>query len=479
MHTQVQPFHPFLQRLRAGLLLVGWLVLLGSVQAQQTQRNRQVLEKEKKQNLEKINQIRVILKQTASEKRVGLGQLQALNQQIQAQTQQIGLLNKDIRLTEAEIAELRQASKALARDLDKLKAEYGSMIFLADKRRQQVNSLSFLFASDNFNQLVARYRYLRQYSDARQSQVRQMNKVQTQLQDKEQTTQRKRQQQQGTLTAKVKESEKLETLKVEKNQVVSALSQKEEELRAELAESRRAVGRLEALITRIVLREARERAAREARERAERTERERVARAEAARRAAERKRAEEAIAAAEKAGEKPAPADVARVERPVEADEPAPPKPDERRNNNLNDAETALASSFSASRARLPWPVTKGFISDRFGRRAHPVLKGIYVDNQGVDIQTNAGEGVRSVYDGVVQDVANMPGMNNVVAIQHGNYFTVYAKLRSVSVRVGQRVKAREPIGVVATDKNGVSELQFQIWRDINKLNPESWLTPR
>jgi septal ring factor EnvC (AmiA/AmiB activator) len=69
--------------------------------------------------------------------------------------------------------------------------------------------------------------------------------------------------------------------------------------------------------------------------------------------------------------------------------------------------------------------------------------------------------------------------MNNVVAIQHGTYFTVYAKLRTVQVRAGQRVKAREPIGTVATDKNGVSEMQFQIWKEFTKLNPESWLSPR
>lgn len=458
-----------------GLVLI---VLLGalSAQAQQTQRNRQVLEKEKKQNLEKMGQIRTILKQTTTEKQASIGQLKALNQEIQTQSKQIGLLNRDIQLTESEISELRQASTTLTNDLNKLKAEYGSMIYAADKRRQQVNPLSFLFASDNFNQLVARYRYLRQYSDARQSQVRQMTGIQDKLKTKQDATQRKRQQQQGTLATKVKESEKLETLKDAKNQVVQELSQKETELRTELAESRRSVARLEAMITRIVIREARERAEREARERAERAERERVARAEAARRAAERKRAEEAIAAAEKAGEKPNPTDVAKVESPVE---PAAPKPDERRNNNLNEEEASLASSFTASRARLPWPVTKGFVSDHFGRRPHAVLKGIYVENQGIDIQTNAGESVRAVYDGIVQDVANMPGMNNVVAIQHGTYFTVYAKLRSVSVRVGQRVKARELIGVVATDKNGISEIQFQIWKEFTKLNPESWLVPR
>ncbi|MFD2935773.1 murein hydrolase activator EnvC family protein [Spirosoma flavum] len=463
-----------------GLLVFVALLPVTSVQAQQTGLNRQGLEKEKKQNLEKMNQIRTILKQTSSEKQAGLGQLKALDQQIQTQSQQIGLLNKDLQLTESEITELRQASTTLTKDLNKLRSEYGSMVYAADKRRQQVNPLGFLFAADNFNQLVARYRYLRQYSDARQSQVRQMNNVKTMLQGKQHATQRKRQEQKNTIGAKVSETKSLETLKTAKNQVVKELSQKESELKTEMAESRRAVEQLEAMIKRLVLREARERAEREARER---TERNRIARLEVARKAAERKRAADAIAAAEKAGEKPAPADVAKVERPAERDadppEPAPKKLDDRRNNNLNDEEAALASSFTSSRAHLPWPVTRGFISDHFGRKPHPVLRGIFVENQGVDIQTNAGEGVRTVYDGIVQDVANMPGMNNVVAIQHGDYFTVYAKLRSVSVRVGQRVKARESIGTVATDKNGVSEIQFQIWKEFTKLNPESWLTPR
>jgi septal ring factor EnvC (AmiA/AmiB activator) len=477
MRPYLSVSHSSLQR--SGFLLLGALLLSGVVLAQQTQRSRQMLEKEKRQNMERMGQINTVLKQTSSEKQVSLGQLKALNQQIQAQSQQIGLLNKDLHLTESEIAELKQASVRLTQDLGKLKKEYGSMVYAADRRRQQVNPMGFLFASDNFNQLVARYRYLRQYSDARQSQVRQINNVQSSLQNKQQATQRKRQEQQGTLVSKVKESEKLENLKEEKNVVVQELSKKETDLRTELAESRRAVSQLETMITRIIAREARERAAREARERAERDRVARIARLEAARKAEAKRKAEEAVAAAEKAGEKPDPEIVAKATRPVEPEpEPAVKKPDERRNNNLNDEETALASSFTSSRAHLPWPVSKGFIADRFGRKPHPVLKGIYVENQGVDIQTNAGENVRAVYDGIVQDVTSMPGMNNVIAIQHGDYFTVYAKLRSVSVQTGQRVKARESIGTVATDKNGVSEIQFQIWKEFTKLNPESWLQP-
>jgi septal ring factor EnvC (AmiA/AmiB activator) len=139
--------------------------------------------------------------------------------------------------------------------------------------------------------------------------------------------------------------------------------------------------------------------------------------------------------------------------------------------------ETAvLSSSFSGNRGRLPWPVGRGFISQRFGRHAHPVLKNVVVENRGVDIQTGAGEPVRACFDGKVLTIANIAGMNTIVMIQHGDYFTVYAKLRGVSVREGQRVSAREVIGTVATDADGTSEVQFQVWHNSANLNPETWL---
>ncbi len=449
---------------------------LFSVPAWAQQRNRQALEREKKQNLERISEIRSVLKKTTSEKQVNVGQLKALNQQIKVQSEQIDLLNEDLKLTTSEISELRQAREKLNGDLEKLKKEYADMVVRADRRRQQLNPLGFLFAADNFNQLIARYRYLKQYSNARQGQVRQMEQVQTMIQDKQTATERKRQQQKNTIGSKLTESKKLEGLKSEQSNVVKQLSQKESQLQEELNESRRSVARLESMITRIIAREARERAARE------RAERERIARAEAARRAAERRRAEEAAASA--AREKPTEdRPIARTEpEPIKekAPEPKPERaePDVRNENNLNDAESALASSFAASKHRLPWPVQRGFVSDRFGVHKHPVL-GINISNPGIDIQTNAGEGVRSVYEGVVMNVEYVMGSNNVVAIQHGDFFTIYAKLKSVSVRVGQRVKARETIGVVATDGKGVSELQFQVWKEFAKMNPETWLSPR
>ena len=416
------------------------------------QKTREQLEREKGDNQNKMKEIQNILKQTSTQKKVNLGQLRALDQQIKNQKRQIDLLSDDLELLDVELKVLEKKRQELASSLGKLKVEYGHMIYEASKRNAYLNQLVFLFSAGTFNQLVLRYKYLKQYTEARQDQAKEMEILQNQLAAERQRITSKKTQQKTVLETRVTEGTKLEGLKTKQNEVIQELSQKESELRNQIAENKRATDFLEANIRRIAERERKERADRERKEREERE----------IRRKAERERIARENVEREKKGE------AAVVETPKE-EEP------ERPSTGMSEAETTLASSFTASQARLPWPV-KGFVSSHFGTRPHAVLKGVMVDNLGVDIQTTAGEPVKSVYDGVVLDVTEMPGMGNVVAIQHGNYMTVYAKMQGVTVRPGQKVKARENIGRVATDPDGTSELQFQIWKNTSRLNPESWL---
>jgi septal ring factor EnvC (AmiA/AmiB activator) len=445
------------QKLLIRAIVFSLLLLLSQAGTVLAQKTRQQLELEKRENSDKIKGIQRILNETASQKKVSVGQLQALKQQVTTQKKQIDLLSDDLRILDGELRSLEKARRELANDLAKLKKEYGQMIYEASKRNTYLSQLVFLFSASTFNQLVLRYKYLQQYTEARQGQVRQMETVQQQLTAKTQRITAKQQQQKTVLATQVGEAKKLEVLQGKQDEVVKALSQKETQLRAELVANRRAAATLEANLRRLIEREIRERAERERRERLarEKAERERLAREKAER--------EKAIAA----GEAPPP-----VEKPAE-------RPAEKVNaGGMTDEEVTLASSFKASQARLPWPA-RGFVSDHFGRKEHPVLRGVIVDNLGIDIQTGANEGVRSVYDGTVLDVTDMPGLNNVVAIQHGDYMTVYAKLKNVTVRAGQKVKARETIGTVATDSEGTSSLQFQVWKNTTRLNPEAWLLRR
>ncbi len=139
-----------------------------------------------------------------------------------------------------------------------------------------------------------------------------------------------------------------------------------------------------------------------------------------------------------------------------------------------------VTSLFEKSKAALPWPVTTGFISGKFGTHPHPVLKRVKVPNDGVNIQTKQNEEVRAVFDGVVKKIAIVPGdFKYVVIVQHGTYFTVYAKLKKVNVKMGQQIAKQDVIGEVNTDVDGISELQFQVWKNTQKLDPELWLAKR
>jgi len=139
-----------------------------------------------------------------------------------------------------------------------------------------------------------------------------------------------------------------------------------------------------------------------------------------------------------------------------------------------------VASSFEKSKANLPWPVTTGFICEKFGTHPHPVLKRVKIPNDGVNIQTKQNEQVKAVFDGIVKKIAIVPGdFKYVVIVQHGTYYTVYAKLKSVNVKMGQQVSKEDVIGEVNTDIDGVSEVQFQVWKNTEKLDPELWLAKR
>ena len=142
---------------------------------------------------------------------------------------------------------------------------------------------------------------------------------------------------------------------------------------------------------------------------------------------------------------------------------------------NRGDAIT-LSNSFEENKNKFMWPVSSGFVSQKFGRQNHPVLKGIVQQNNGVNIQTQENEKVKTIFDGEVRRVAFIQGLGSTVIIKHGDYLTVYAGLKEVFVRSGQKVTTNQEIGKVFSNTEGVSELRFQIFKNTTALDPQGWL---
>lgn len=139
------------------------------------------------------------------------------------------------------------------------------------------------------------------------------------------------------------------------------------------------------------------------------------------------------------------------------------------------EVDVKLAAEFSANKGKLPWPAD-GPVIGRFGKHYHPVYKNLALPpNNGVDIAISSGTDVKAVFNGKVSQVIVMPGYNQCVLVEHGNYFTFYCKLKSVSVKAGDKVSTGQVIGVVDTI-NGNTQLHFEIWQDTKPQNPENWL---
>jgi septal ring factor EnvC (AmiA/AmiB activator) len=418
-------------RIFSGLLVALLVLGLNTSFAQKKRINRAKLEAEKKENIQKINELNQIIEKTEQKKEASVGKLNALGERITKQSKQINLLSENQELLDMEVSELNKVTGELSGNLEQLKEEYAKMIYSSAKVSNKYNQLSFLFSSNNFNQLVRRYKYLKQYSEARAKQAVLIEKVRADLMSEQVKILQKKQEQANILKEKITETQNLELLKGKQSNVVAQLNIKEKQLRQQLEDNKKAVERLENMIAKIVEREIRKSRQREQ----------------------QRLQRENKIATTPKNDKQPKASVI-----------------------EMSPEEQKVATSFSALRGRMPWPVKSGFISDRFGVHSHPILRGVKLNNNGVDIQTNAGNTVSVVYDGIVQTVVNIQGVNTMVAVQHGDYFTVYSKLSNVVVREGQQILAGQKIGVVATDGDGTSEINFQVWRNEVKQNPESWL---
>ena len=143
----------------------------------------------------------------------------------------------------------------------------------------------------------------------------------------------------------------------------------------------------------------------------------------------------------------------------------------------LTKEQKLLAGGFEANKGRLPWPVEKGIISGHFGKQQHPLHEHVIIDNKGIYIQTTAGTKARAVYKGEVTSCFIIAGTYAVI-VQHGNYRTVYSNLTSLNVKQGDQVDTKQVIGTIFTDpeQDQKTELYFQIYKDMNIVNPELWI---
>ena len=144
---------------------------------------------------------------------------------------------------------------------------------------------------------------------------------------------------------------------------------------------------------------------------------------------------------------------------------------------NMTPEALALSSEFENNEGKLPWPLENGVIISMYGKQKHIVFSAIETFNNGIDIATDKDSDVRTVFDGIVSRIFFIKGEGKAVLINHGEYFSVYSGLKDVKVKAGEKLLAKEKIGVVITnEEENKTQLHFEIWKGYNKENPSNWL---
>ncbi|MFC2129231.1 murein hydrolase activator EnvC family protein [Bacteroidota bacterium] len=158
---------------------------------------------------------------------------------------------------------------------------------------------------------------------------------------------------------------------------------------------------------------------------------------------------------------------------------------EEARKRNTNDIYSTLTPeqklngrNFAQNKGSLPWPVDRGIITAEFGLINHPVLRGVKIMNNGVDISSAPNTKARAVFDGEVTKIVAILGANYTVLIMHGEYLSVYQNVVDLKVKAGDKISVKQDIGTIYTDQEeNMAVLHFQIWKSKEILDPAKWLS--
>ncbi|NOU59819.1 murein hydrolase activator EnvC family protein [Marinifilum caeruleilacunae] len=390
------------------------LVLLISLSVDAfSQTSMSTLKKRKEQNEKDIAYTNTLINNTVKNKKVSLGRLNLLNQRIRSRQALINSIEAEISHIGSQIRQKQNDISKLEDELDKLKKQYAKVIVYAHKQKNSYEKLMFLLSSKDFNQAYKRYKYLQQFSEYSRKQGKTIGEKKDSLAAKIVELNKVKGEKEELLAQKTDENKKLSAEKSQQSALVQNLKKREKQLRDDLRKQKRYAQKLQKEIQKIIERQARL-----------------------------------AKKSSKSAGKYA-----------------------------ITPEDKTLSLSFDKNKGKLPWPTKTGFISEKFGEHPHPVLKHVTVRNDGVNITTDSKSDCRSVFKGEVTHILSMPGLNNVVIIRHGEFFSVYSNLATVNVKKGDLVQSKEKIGVVYTDSSqDQTVLKFQLWKGSTKLNPAQWL---
>lgn len=407
--------------------------------------DRNKLEKEKIKLEKEIASMNRILNETKKTKKMSTSELRVLEKKIEQRKKLIKNINSQMGMLNNEIKSTQQSIGELCKEITILRDSYAQMLRYAQKNKTNTDKLLFIFSSKDYKEAYQRYIFFRQFGELQKEKLAQIESKTKELSKRTNELEVKRTNQEKLLKQELKNSSALDKEKKEKQKTVNQLQKKEKQLAKNLKDKQKQVKKLQQQIDNAIAAEVKKQKEL----------------------AAKKKQQMEATSKSSTANKQEVAANKAAIETAKKKNYTIATTPE----------EVALSSSFETNKGKLPWPTAQGVIVSQYGVHKHPEVAGAVIENKGIDIRTTKGSAVRSIFKGEVSRVAKGPTGLLVVIIRHGEYMSVYANLKSVSVKNGQKVDTKQTIGVVSTNEDGVSEYKFQIFKGTHHLNPSIWLS--
>ena len=383
--------------------------------AQKNSARQKTLEKQKKLLQAEIKQINTLLFNNSNREKSILSQVEDLNVKISVRTELVMVNNQQANLLTQQINVNQRDITNLRKELEKLKKDYAEMIQKSYKSKSSQNRLMFLFSSEDFLQAYKRIQYMKQYTNFRKKQGEVITEKTKTLQSLNKALFEQKAQKEALVMENRKAQKELQQERRSQQRLIRGLKSKSRSLAIEIKQKQRKADEIDKVIERLI---------------------------------------REAIAASNKASGKSVKNAFA-----------------------LTPESKLLAANFVANKGKLPWPVEKGIVIQRYGTQPHPVVKTTMIKSNGVTIATTPKSKARAVFEGEVMTILSFKGSNPTILIKHGNYITTYKNMGKVYVKKGDKVKAKQPIGQIFTHpQTGKTTLQFSVFNALKPQNPKSWI---
>jgi septal ring factor EnvC (AmiA/AmiB activator) len=415
--------------------------LFAQSSSQGNKQKKEQLEQQMKSLRKEIADMEKQLVQTSSKKKENLEQVQILTEKIKKREALISNYSNQIDDLDDNIKDTKTNIETQSIQIEQMKKDYAQMLRTTYSDLALQNEYTFLISSSSFNEALARYGYLKRIADYRRRKAEELDQFIHDLQDKKTTLEQSKKKKVGLLEAQSEQKEKLVGEKEETDKMVAQLSDKEKKQHRYVEIKNKAVAALNAKVQHIIGEEIK----------------------------MARKKAEDAAkkkALAENHGKSGTTTTIITK------------KPAHTETVLMSPKDQELSNDFASNKGKLPWPVAKGSIVGAFGKHEHATLKGVFTENNGLDIKAADGSNGRTVFKGSVVSVFTLPTTQTCIIVKHGEYFTVYSNIAVANVKSNDNLVTKQNIGTLYTDKSdGITKIHIEIWKGKDKLNPAEWLS--